>query len=138
MRAIGVLVRSYVSLMATCTAGIKIDCIKCIGGCLQGVEETARNLLDPLKASADALDTVYFDPSGTSGHERHVTSDKNTDSTHSLSGETDSTELSNSVSLLSLESSGSDSGNDVLEDYEKQDIQTKEMQLRELFPTEKP
>src|SRR5436190_6078665 len=85
--------------------------------------QTARNLLDPLKASADALDTVYFDPSGTSGHERHVTSDKNTDSTHSLSGETDSTELSNSMSLLSLESSGSDSGNDVLEDYEKQDIQ---------------
>jgi hypothetical protein len=41
------------------------------------------------------------------------------------------------VSLLSLEFSSSDGGNDELEDYEKQDIQAKEAQLRELFPTEK-
>lgn len=99
--------------------------------------QAARDLLDPLKTSAAAPDTVDFDPSGTSGHDRHAFSDKNTDSTQSLSGETDATGLSNPVSLLSLESSSSSGDNGVLEDYENQDIQAKEAQLRELFPTEK-
>lgn len=97
----------------------------------------ARNLLGPLKASAAAPDTVDFDPSGTSGQDRHASPDKNTDGTHSLSGETDITELSNVASLLSLESSVSDEGSSALDDYEKQDVQAKEAQLMELFPTEK-
>ena len=96
------------------------------------------NLLNSLKASAAAPDTVDFDPSGTSGHDQHAILDKNTESTQSLSEETDATGLSNSLSILGLESLGSDDDNGVLEDYEKQDIQAKEAQLAELFPTEKP
>lgn len=95
-------------------------------------------VLDELKASLSVDDATDFDPTGTSGHT--LSPDKSTESARSISGETDLTNLSNGVSSLSTGSVSDEYSesldNGDFQDYEDQDIATKEAHLQELFPTE--
>ena len=99
----------------------------------------ARVDLDTLKESSSAYGTSDFDPSGTSGH-TDASPDKSTTETLSTSEETECTRPSIELADKHVSSTSDDSGQSAddgaLQGYENQSIESKEAQLRELFPLE--
>jgi hypothetical protein len=109
----------------------------------------ARHYLDVLCSSVTRDDAALFDPSGTSGDrssaglgpESHRKGKKcNTESTRSLSGETDTTSLSNGLSSLELHSTADPrpawDGIETLDKVVELDLDDKIVRLTELFPSQ--
>ncbi|KAJ4985325.1 Smr domain-containing protein [Stagonosporopsis vannaccii] len=113
--------------------------------------ERARELLDPIKASAIAEQATDFDASGSSGgpardspgkHSSDV--DSNADTWATRTTLTDATHLSNDFATLSVDgrsaegSEGSWDDGGYYKDTEQFDIKTKEQLLAETFPNLRP
>ncbi|KAF2624637.1 hypothetical protein BU25DRAFT_374074 [Macroventuria anomochaeta] len=112
--------------------------------------EQARELLDPIKASAIAEQLTEFDASGSSGgpvrdspgkHSSDV--DSNADTWVTRTTLTDATHLSNDLSALSVDGRSADGSEESWEggyykDTEHFDIKTKELLLAETFPNLRP
>ena len=103
---------------------------------IQKSVESAKTTLDELKADALVHEAIAFDPPGTGANENGI--DSHVESIASLSHETESTSVSNGLSLLELEDGhtdvdGSIASFDEVEDLDRFDENAKVKRLHSIF-----